>query len=249
MNLLRCAIPLVVALCVSGAAAAAPNPCQNIEDQGASYTVCTFDSRSASIRLFLADEKSEIYGSFSALSAALARKGETLAFAMNAGMYDEAHRPIGLFVEDGRMEKGANTRSGAGNFHMKPNGIFWAQGARAGVTETQRFLKERLRPSYATQSGPMLVLGGRVNPRIHETGTSEKIRNGVGVRDGHIVAFAISNGPVTFHAFASLFRERLKCPDALFLDGSISGLYAPSLGRHDRFRPMGPIVGVVETSR
>jgi uncharacterized protein YigE (DUF2233 family) len=249
MNLLRRGILLFVALCASGAAAAAESPCQDMVDQGASFTVCVFDARSASIRLFLEDEKNEVYGSFSALSAALARKGETLAFAMNAGMYDEAHRPIGLYVENGRIEKSANTRSGAGNFHMKPNGIFWMQGARAGVTETQRFLKERLRPSFATQSGPMLVLGGRVNPRIHESGTSEKIRNGVGVRDGHIVAFAISNGPVTFHAFANLFRERLKCPDALFLDGSISGLYAPSLGRHDRFRPMGPIVGVVETSR
>jgi uncharacterized protein YigE (DUF2233 family) len=233
---------LPVALLFATAAAAAPNPCQDIEEAGASYTVCTFDARARSIRLFLADEKNEVYGSFS-------RQGEALVFAMNAGMYDEAHRPIGLYIEDGRAVKSANTRAGAGNFHMKPNGVFWLQGPRAGVTETQRFLKERRRPTYATQSGPMLVLGGRINPRIHATGTSEKIRNGVGVRDGHVVAFAISNRPVTFHAFASLFRERLKCPDALFLDGSISGLYAPSLSRHDRFRPMGPIIGVVETAR
>lgn len=240
-------VALALACCC--AQAAARSPCQDLEDAGASYTVCTFDTRSDAIRLFLADEKNEVFGSFSALSSALARKGETLAFAMNAGMYGEDHRPIGLYIEDGRMEKRANTASGAGNFHMKPNGVFWTQGARAGVTETQRFLKERLRPAFATQSGPMLVVGGRINPRIHETGTSEKIRNGVGVRDGHIVAFAISNRPVTFHAFAQLFRERLKCPDALFLDGSISGLYAPSLSRHDHFRPMGPIVGVVESAR
>jgi uncharacterized protein YigE (DUF2233 family) len=238
---------LALALLLSSAAAAAP--CQDIEDDGASYTVCAFDTRADSIRLFLADEKNETFGSFSALASDLARRGETLAFAMNAGMYGEDHRPIGLYIEDGKTEKRANTASGAGNFHMKPNGVFWVQGARAGVAETQRFLKERLRPAYATQSGPMLVSGGRINPRIHDNGTSEKIRNGVGVRDGHIVAFAISNRPVTFHAFAHLFRERLKCPDALFLDGSISGLYAPSLGRHDRFRPMGPIVGVVEKAR
>jgi uncharacterized protein YigE (DUF2233 family) len=248
--ILRPRLPLLaLAVFYSTAAPAAPSPCQNIVDAGASYTICTFDTRVDSVRLFLADDKNEVFGSFSALAADLARKSETLAFAMNAGMYGEDRRPIGLFIEDGIMEKRANTASGAGNFHMKPNGIFWVQGARAGVTETQRFLKERLRPAYATQSGPMLVVGGRINPRIHESGTSEKIRNGVGVRDGHVVAFAISDRPVTFHAFASLFRERLKCPDALFLDGSISGLYAPSLGRHDRFRPMGPIVGVVEKAR
>jgi uncharacterized protein YigE (DUF2233 family) len=50
---------------------------------------------------------------------------------------------------------------------------------------------------------------------------------------------------VTFHEFALLFKDDLKCPDALYLDGSISAVYAPSLGRHDRWRPMGPIVGMV----
>ncbi|WP_018264243.1 phosphodiester glycosidase family protein [Methylosinus sp. LW4] len=246
---LRRLLCLALLLFASPAAAAARNPCQDVEDAGASYTVCVFDARSDSIRLFLADAKDEVYGSFSALDAALAQRNEKLLFAMNAGMYDERRRPVGLYVEGGHMEKSANTNSGAGNFHMKPNGIFWVEGARAGVAETQRFLKERLHPAYATQSGPMLVVGGRINPRIHDTGTSMKIRNGVGVRDGHVVAFAIANQPVTFHAFAQLFRERLKCPDALFLDGSISALYAPTLARHDRFRPMGPIVGVVERTR
>jgi uncharacterized protein YigE (DUF2233 family) len=37
----------------------------------------------------------------------------------------------------------------------------------------------------------------------------------------------------------------LKCADALFLDGSISSIYAPPLLRNDRFMPMGPIIGVV----
>jgi uncharacterized protein YigE (DUF2233 family) len=123
--------------------------------------------------------------------------------------------------------------------------VFWVDGVRAGVTETSRFLKQGLHPDFATQSGPMLVIGGRINPHIHDRGTSEKVRNGVCVSRGHIVHFAISNRPVTFHEFAHLFRERMKCADALFLDGSISSLYAPSLLRNDRFMPMGPIIGVV----
>jgi uncharacterized protein YigE (DUF2233 family) len=242
-------LPLLAILLAVPALAAPRSPCQDMEDDGASYTVCAFDARRDQIRLFLADEKGEVYGSFSSLETALARKGEKLAFAMNAGMYDQDRFPVGLYVEDGRTGKRANTRAGAGNFHMKPNGVFWVEGGRVGVTETHRFLKERLRPAYATQSGPMLVVGGKINPRIHDSGTSEKVRNGVGVRDGRHAFFVISNGPVTFHAFAHLFRERLKCPDALFLDGSVSSLYAPALSRHDRFRPMGPIVGVVETAR
>lgn len=227
-------------------AAAGKGPCEDLAEAGANYTVCTFDTREASIRLFLRDDKGEIYGAFSPLIAALAQRGETLAFAMNAGMYDEDHVPIGLYIEAGKLQTSANTRSGSGNFHMKPNGVFWVDGVRAGVTETSRFLKERPHPAYATQSGPLLVRSGRINPRIHESGRSAKIRNGVGVRDGHVVRFLISNQAVTFHAFAHVFRERLQCPDALFLDGSISSLYAPQLSRHDRFRPMGPIVGVGE---
>lgn len=232
------------ALPVNAAPAA---PCADLEEDGVSYTVCEFDARKASLQLFLRDANGAVYGGFSRLADDLSDKGEKLVFAMNAGMYAEDYAPVGLYVEAGKMAHPANIAAGAGNFHMKPNGVFWIEGARAGVTETGRFLKSRARPAYATQSGPMLLLGGRVNPRIHDSGASEKFRNGVGVADGHMVRFAISNQPVTFHHFAKLFRDRLKCPDALFLDGgSASALYAPSISRHDRFHPMGPLVGVVE---
>jgi uncharacterized protein YigE (DUF2233 family) len=239
--------PLIAALLnLAAPCAALAAPCAKIDDAGASYTVCEFDARSSAVRLFLRDDKGAIYGDFSSVASALAARGETLAFAMNAGMYDDERAPIGLFVEGGKTLHGANTHAGQGNFHMKPNGVFWIDGVKAGVSETGRFLASRAHPAYATQSGPMLVLGGRINPHIHDSGTSEKIRNGVGVAQGHVVRFAISSQPVTFHAFAHLFRETLHCPDALFLDGSISSIYAPSLSRHDRFMPMGPIVGVVE---
>lgn len=227
-------------------AGAATGPCEKIEEGGFSYTVCAFDTRKAAIRLFLRDGAGAVYGAFSRLADDLAARGERLDFAMNAGMYGDDFSPIGLFIENGKTLHRANTAAGGGNFHMKPNGVFWVDGARAGVTETGRFLKSRAHPAFATQSGPMLLIGGRVNPHIHESGRSEKFRNGVGVADGHLVRFAISDQPVTFHDFARLFRDRLKCPDALFLDGgSASALYAPAASRHDRFHPMGPLVGVV----
>ena len=56
--------------------------------------------------------------------------------------------------------------------------------------------------------------------------------------------FAISNEPVTFHAFARLFKDGLGCANALFLDGSVSSLYAPELDRDDELVPLGPMVGV-----
>jgi uncharacterized protein YigE (DUF2233 family) len=241
-------LALLLVLWLAPTAMAEPRLCAELEDGGAAYTVCDFDARKSDIRLFLRDEKGETYGSFASLVGALANKGEALVFAMNAGMYAEDRAPVGLYVENGRTLNGANTRAGPGNFHMRPNGVFWIDGARVGVTETARFLKSRQRAQFATQSGPMLVVGGRIHPRIHEDGVSQKFRNGVCVQDGHIARFAISNQPVTFYEFARLFRDRLRCKDALFLDGgSASALYAPSLSRHDRFAPtMGPIVGVVE---
>ncbi len=234
-----------------GAHAAEPAPCADIQNDGASYSVCEFDARKARIKLFLRGEGGENLGGFSSLVGHVSHQGETLAFAMNAGMYGEDRAPVGLYIENGQILTGANLRGGAGNFHLKPNGVFWIDGARAGVSETKRFAKSRAHPAFATQSGPMLVIGGRIHPRIHEDGQSEKYRNGVGVAQGHVVRFAISNQPVTFHQFANLFRDRLHCPDALFLDGgSASALYAPSLARHDRFAPtMGPMVGVVEKAK
>lgn len=241
----RTAPKLLLALAVLWTAPAAA-ACRDFTEGSASYAICEFDARKSDVRLFLEDSKGEVLGSFSALEAALNAKGEALVFAMNAGMYDENRRPVGLFIQRGAPLHPANTRPGAGNFHMKPNGVFWIDDGKAGVMETGRFLGSRLHPAFATQSGPLLVSGGRINPHIHDSGSSEKIRNGVCVAEGRFIRFVISNRPVTFHAFAHLFRERLQCSDALFLDGSISSLYAPELGRHDRLMPMGPIVGVVK---
>src|SRR5512137_2528872 len=176
MPVLKSLVALAVLLWTATAVA---QPCADIEDGAASYTVCDFDARQNAVRLYLRDGDGGLYGGFSSLADALAAKGDTLAFAMNAGMYAPDYAPVGLYVESGRTLHGVNTAAGEGNFHMKPNGVFWVDGARAGVTETARFLKSRMGPAYATQSGPMLVVGGRINPHIHESGASEKYRNGV----------------------------------------------------------------------
>jgi uncharacterized protein YigE (DUF2233 family) len=42
-------------------------------------------------------------------------------FAINAGMFDPALKPAGFYVEQGRELVRADTKSGFGNFHMKPN--------------------------------------------------------------------------------------------------------------------------------
>jgi prepilin-type processing-associated H-X9-DG protein len=104
-----------------------------------------------------------------------------------------------------------------------------------------------VRPNFASQSGPMLVVNGKIHPKFSPNGTSRKLRNGVGVDDGGTVHFVISDGAVTFWEFATLFKDELKTRNALFFDGSVSSLYAPELGRNDGFLPLGPMVGAYET--
>jgi uncharacterized protein YigE (DUF2233 family) len=210
------------------------------------YTVCRFDPATQPLELYNLQSDGEPIGSYSTLARLLAGEGKALTFAMNAGMFDEKLRPVGLYVEDGEQRKKLNRRSGYGNFHLTPNGVFWIDGKKAGVSESDAYVKSGRRPDFATQSGPMLVINGKLHPKFSERGTSAKIRNGVGVTAKGEVVFAISDGFVTFHQFATLFRDHLETPNALFLDGSISSLYSTDLGRNDSFRPLGPMVGAWE---
>ena len=246
--MLRLTAAAILALIAVSADAAPAEPvpsevCRAVQAQGDSFTVRTVDLRKQRVRLFWLGPDGLPYSSLSTLAE---KQGPRLSFAMNAGMYDKGQAPVGLYVEDGREMKGVSTANGAGNFHLKPNGVFYVKGERAGVLDTAHYLKARPKPDFATQSGPMLVIDGQIHPKISADGPSLKIRNGVGVRDdGRVAVFAISEHPVTFGAFARLFRDDLGCRNALFLDGSVSSLYAPALKRNDISRPLGPMVGSV----
>ena len=236
----------VIAVALGTARARAEAPCRSLNFDNADYTVCTFDLRQTKLALYNLDDQGRPYGSFGALSTDLARKGRSLLFAMNAGMYDVSLKPIGLYVEHGRQVKNVNIRNGPGNFHMKPNGVFFVSGDNAGILETGTYLRIRPVVEFATQSGPMLVIDGAIHPKFSPDGPSLKRRNGVGLSDDHTAVFAISDSEVNFHSFARLFRDALNCRNALFLDGTVSSLYSPELGRADSLYPLGPIIAAVK---
>jgi uncharacterized protein YigE (DUF2233 family) len=238
--------PAAAALAVAFLATPAKAGCQAMDFEGEGYTVCRFDLSADNLALFNLDAAGQPYGSFAALQKALAKDGKELAFAMNAGMFGEDLKPIGLYIENGRQARKINRRSGSGNFHLKPNGVFYVAGGQAGVLETEAFVKKGLKPDFATQSGPMLVVNGRIHPKFTEEGPSKKRRNGVCAPKPGEAVFAITDGFVNFHAFARLFRDGLNCQNALFLDGSVSSLHAPELGRSDGFFDIGPMVAVVK---
>lgn len=217
--------------------------CRDMVFEGASYTVCDV-VQGEDLRLFHSGPDGA-YGSFKNVDAALEDEGKALGFAMNAGMYHRDLAPVGLYIEERTEVTPLVTREGPGNFGLLPNGVFCI-GETFRVIESRRFKEDRPDCRFATQSGPMLVIGGELHPKLLPGSDSLNIRNGVGVsKDGTRAVFAISNDEVNFDAFARLFRDALGLPDALYFDGNISRLYAPKLGRHDGGFPMGPIVGTV----
>ena len=223
--------------------AAEASECRDTSFEGASYTLCDV-TLGEDLRLFQSGPDGA-YGSFRRLNETLEAEGKTLGFAMNAGMYHRDLAPVGLYVEDGVEISRLVTRDGPGNFGLLPNGVFCI-GETFRVIESRTFKAESPACRFATQSGPMLVIGGELHPKLLPGSDSLYVRNGVGVSgDGTRAVFAVSNDAVNFHSFARFFRDALGLPDALYFDGNISRLYAPSLGRHDGGFPMGPIVGTV----
>ncbi len=218
--------------------------CKQFNHFGDDYTVCAVDDASR-IGLWLLDETGEIYGDFRALNEELAQDGLKLAFAMNGGMYHDDRRAVGLFINDQGQQQSLMTKEGPGNFGLLPNGVFCVAGDTAIVMQSLEFQDAGLDCRIATQSGPMLVINGQLHPKFLADSPSKKWRNGIGVDAAGTTYFAISDNTVRFHDFATLFRDVLKAPNALFLDGTISRLFADELSREDSGARMGPILGVV----
>ena len=233
-------LALLIALAPLAATAAT---CRDILHEDIAFTLCEV-ALGEDLRLFHTGPDG-VYGSFSKLNSALAAQGQTLGFAMNAGMYHRDLSPVGLYIENGIETAGIVTSDGPGNFGLLPNGVFCI-GETFRIIESRRFKADRPDCRFASQSGPMLAIDGELHPKFLANSDSLYVRNGVGVSaEGDRAVFAISDEAVNFHTFARLFRDALGLPDALYLDGSISRLYAPGLDRHDGGFPMGPIVGTV----
>ncbi|MDD3799177.1 MAG: phosphodiester glycosidase family protein [Novosphingobium sp.] len=211
-------------------------------------TVCTADPARDRIRTVLGPAKGAPYRSLAVLAASRAADAPPVAFAVNGGMFDDDGKPIGYYVEDGKRLHLLNRKDGPGNFHMKPNGVFFGTDGHWEIRTSEDFAKNvGKRPDFATQSGPMLVIDGHLHPGISADGVATNIRNGVGVGTDGKAYFVISDGPLSFGKLARYFRDELKTPNALYLDGKVSALWDPATGRLDTGASLGPLI-VVEQS-
>ncbi|TGE06619.1 phosphodiester glycosidase family protein [Hymenobacter fodinae] len=226
--------------CGPGHAPAASDP-----EHYVSYQV---NPRRQTLRLYWQDERGEKLRSIRRLREWLASRGQRLLFATNGGMYKAGNVPLGLLLEQGVVRTPLDTTQGVGNFYLQPNGVFYlTAGGQPGIVLTAAFSRV---PDvrYATQSGPLLILNGRVHPAFKPHSPNLHIRNGVGILPNGNALFAMSKEKVSFLDFATYF-QRQGCQTALYLDGFVSRTYLPEQHWVQTDGDFGVIIGVTEPAR
>jgi len=210
------------------------------DDGMVSYVV---DPAKQEVEFYWKDDKGEVLRSIQGLKDYLAGKHKRLVFAMNGGMFKTDNSPVGLFIAKGQMLASLDTSSGPGNFYLKPNGVLYiTTDGKAGISQTEDFaVNDKIR--FATQSGPMLLIDGKMHPAFKQGSANVNIRNGVGLLPGNRLLFAMSRAPINFYDFATYFKEK-GCSDALYLDGFVSRAYLPEQQWEQTDGNLGVIIGV-----
>ena len=205
----------------------------------------TVDPSKQELAFYWRDDSLKNMGNFIRLKEFLATKNKSLVFATNGGMYDLKRSPVGLYIEKGKAHHQLNTADGNGNFHLKPNGVFYiTKNRKAVICSTPDFvMSESI--DYATQSGPMLIHQGKIHDAFKKGSKNLNIRNGVGILPDGKVIFAMSKTEVNFYDFAMYFSE-LGCKEALYLDGFVSRTYLPSQNWIQTDGDFGVMIAVTE---
>jgi uncharacterized protein YigE (DUF2233 family) len=209
------------------------------------YHIVRFDPKIHHIQMFWKNSDGELYSSVRWLWEDFDKHKKELVFACNGGMFMEDLTPLGLFIENGKQKRPLNTRTGyKTNFYIQPNGVFFIlTDGSAHIITSGKFSPVDVQ--YATQSGGMLVVDGKINPAFDPHSTSHLIRNAVGIDQKGMVYFVLSKKRVNFYDFASEFVT-LGCTQALFLDGDISNFFLPDQGVLTWDCYCGVIIGVVK---
>jgi uncharacterized protein YigE (DUF2233 family) len=229
-------LPLVLLAAVLGCTSSAKAlESTELTFDGQIYRVVQLDLKREPLSLHWHDPQSgQPFGSIETLRQWGEARGQRLLFAANAGIYDKQFAPLGLYVENGKTVVPLNLSHGnpaSGNFSLLPNGVFVVYpDGQAAVRTSSSFKADGKPAQWATQSGPMLLIDGKLNEQFVDDSDSLKWRSGVCMKTPTEAVFAVSEAPVNFHSFGRLFRDQLGCRDALYLDGSISQLYVDGEG-------------------
>lgn len=230
-------------LTLSACLLAAPAPtafAETVEFRGARFFVYRFDPKVEKLELFLPGQGLDRSPTFQQLEKDLNARGLRLKVAMNAGIYEPGFIPSGLHISEGKTIVPLNTggpppkaspSDPTPNFYLLPNGVFFIRpDGSAAVWSTEFYARANESPRLATQSGPLALANGKIHPVFQEHSPNRLLRNGIGVDSKGRVVMASSDrtpglGLINLWGFAALFRDKLDCDQALYLDGDISRLY------------------------
>jgi len=143
--------------------------------------------------------------------------------------------PYGLYIENGKqlhpIRKQLNYKV---SNKIQPDGVFYTTGTQAVIHPLgeKRFYKNA---KWAIQSGPMLLIDGRINPALPNK--KKTLRHGVGIKKDGRVYFAVIEAGMK--DFAKHFLDK-DCTNALYLDGENADTWenGNSLKKFSRFGPM-----------
>ena len=219
---------------------------RQLEFQGNRFTVVSADLRLVQLKMFWKDPSGQPFSSLENLDKHLSKNKIRLLAATNAGIFDTSQAPLGLHIERGKVLHALKTRRvGYGNFYLQPNGVFFLDKFGTHLLETLEYAQVSPAAIEATQSGPMLVRNGKIHAAFQKNSLNRLPRNTIGVENQHKVHLVISDDWVNFYDTALFMRDVLKCPNALYLDGSISAMRIPK-SREDYDGAFGGMIGIVQ---
>ncbi|WP_077418938.1 phosphodiester glycosidase family protein [Chryseobacterium sp. JV274] len=216
---------------------------EKIKDDNRFFITYQVNPEKQNIQLYWKNDKGELLKSIDRLNINVQSEKQKLVFAVNGGMFEPDNSPKGLYIENFKILKPMDTLQGIGNFYLQPNGIFYlTQNNRAEISETKKF-RQNKNIRYATQSGPMLITNGKINPIFQENSKNLNIRNGVGILENGDLIFAMSKKEINFYHLAQFFKNS-GCKNALYLDGYVSRTYLPEKNWIQKDGNFGVMIGV-----
>lgn len=218
--------------------------------QGVSYGV--FRANPRDVSLHWQDEHGQAYQGLYTLKRALEKENQHIFMLMNAGIYSKNHTPAGLWIEKKQLLSPLNRRHGKGNFHILPNGVFFIARQHAKILTTAAYQKGAYQPVFAVQSGPMLLIDGKINRRFVKNLSSPYKRNAVCTKKDGTLYFIMTESYQSGSEWPSFYRlaEALKsigCYQALYLDGAISAWYIPRVSNIFHWKPFVGMIAVTQT--
>jgi uncharacterized protein YigE (DUF2233 family) len=136
--------------------------------------------------------------------------------SINGGFFDHQFNPLGLRINNKKLENPIKSISWWGVFYIKNNSAYIAK---------QSHFRQDKEIDFAIQSGPRLLIKRKI-PSL-KPGDADRSALGI-TADGKLIILVSTNAPMSTNKLAHLLKARpLSCIDAINLDGgSSSQLYA-----------------------